>query len=172
MAIHDRGDREGALAEVERAMALTPNLADAHGTLGAILTMSGRPGDGVAALRTSIRLDPRAPRLALRLHQVAIGLYFARDYEASVGAARRGIRSFPDFPLTYRWLAAALGQLGIEEAKEALAKAIAAAPASFDMHVRARGPRMPPDYHAHMVEGLCKAAGKADAEYFVRRRPR
>jgi adenylate cyclase len=92
------------------------------------------------------------------LHQVATGLYFARDYETSVRAARRGIRSFPDFPLTYRWLAAALGQLGrIEEAKEALAKAIAAAPASFDMHVRGRTPRTPPEYHAHMLEGLRKA---------------
>jgi adenylate cyclase len=41
--------------------------------------------------------------------------------EAELEVAKRAIRSYPEFPLSYRWLAAALGQLGhIEEAKEAL----------------------------------------------------
>jgi adenylate cyclase len=68
------------------------------------------------------------------------------------------IRSYPDFPNTYRWLAAALGQAGqIEEARAALEKAIAVAPASFDMYVRGRVPWMRLEDHAHMVEGLRKA---------------
>ena len=150
------GDYEGALAEAERALEMAPNLAGAYGTLGATLIFSGRQKDGLAALQTSIRLDPRDP--SNRVHQIAVGSYFARQYEAAIDAAKRAIRSYPDYPLTYRWLAAALGQLGrIEEAKEALAKAIAAAPASFDMYVRARVPYMRPEDHAHMVEGLRKA---------------
>jgi adenylate cyclase len=91
--------------------------------------------------------------------QMALGLYFSRNYTAAVEAAKRGIWSYPDFPNTYRWLAAALGQLGrIEEAKEALGKAIAIEPGSFDMYVRNRVPWMRPEDHAHMLEGLCKAA--------------
>jgi adenylate cyclase len=43
------------------------------------------------------------------------------------------------------------------EGKEALEKAIAIAPASFDMHVRNRVPWMRPEDHAHMLEGLRKA---------------
>jgi adenylate cyclase len=43
------------------------------------------------------------------------------------------------------------------EAKEALGKAIAVAPASFDMYVRNRVPWMRPEDHAHMAEGLRKA---------------
>src|SRR5713101_6001203 len=39
-------DYEGALAEAERALAMTPNLASAHDMLGAALTFSVRPGDG------------------------------------------------------------------------------------------------------------------------------
>jgi len=128
-------------------------LADAHGTLGAILTMSGLPKDGLMALRTSIRLEIGAA--IAPGHYQPINLYFSREYQAAVEAAKRGINSCPDFPLTYRWLAAALGQLGrIKEGRQELAKAIAAAPESFDMHVRGRVPRMPPDYHAHMIEGL------------------
>ena len=52
------------------------------------------------------------------------------EYGAAVEVAKRAIRSYPDFPNSYRWLAAALGQLGrTEEAKEALEKAIEVLPA-------------------------------------------
>jgi adenylate cyclase len=91
------------------------------------------------------------------LYQVALGLYFSREYTAAVEAVKLAIRSYPAVPNSYRWLAAALGQLGrTEEAKEALEKAIAIVPASFDMYVR-RVPWMRPEDHAHMLEGLREA---------------
>jgi adenylate cyclase len=96
--------------------------------------------------------------LADRLNQVALGLYFSCEYEAAVETAKGAIRSHPDFSLAYRWLAAALGQMGrTAEAKEALEKAITIAPGSFDMYVRQRVPWMRPEDHAHMLEGLRKA---------------
>jgi adenylate cyclase len=71
---------------------------------------------------------------------------------------RAGSGSNPDFPLTYRWLAAALGQFGLTvEAKEALKRAVAIAPASFEMYVRKRVPWMRPQDHARILEGLRKA---------------
>jgi adenylate cyclase len=157
-ALNYRGDYEGALAEIERALAISPNLASAHGVLGTTLVYSGRPKNGVAALETYIRLDPRDPNLPLFLQQITVGLYFSREYEAAVEAAKRVTRSYPDFPNTYRWLATALGQTGrTAEAKEALERAIAIAPGSFDMYVRGRVPWMRPEDHAHMLEGLRKA---------------
>jgi len=118
----------------------------------------GDPKKGREALENSIRLDPRNPNLNLRLLDVAISFYLSREYDAAVEAAKSGIRAYPDFSNTYRWLASALGQTGrIEEAKEALAKAIAMAPASFDMFVRRRVPWHRPEDHAHMLEGLRKA---------------
>ena len=153
-----RGDYEGALAEIERALAISPNLAGAHAERGAILIFSGRPEEGRAAVQTCIRLDPRHPTLARSLLHITIGFYFSRQYEAAIEMAKRGIRSYPEFPLIYRWLTAALGQLGrLYEAKEALEKAIAVGPASFEMYVRKRVPWMRPEDHAHMLEGLRKA---------------
>jgi adenylate cyclase len=91
------------------------------------------------------------------LHKTT-GLYFSCDYEAAAEAAEVAIRAYPDYPSPYRWLVAALGQVGrIEEAREALEKAIAIAPASFDMNVRQRAPWMRLEDHAHMLEGLRKA---------------
>jgi len=96
--------------------------------------------------------------LTIRLLDIAMSFYLSREYDSAIEAAKRTIRSYPDFPLTYRWLAAALGQTGrIEEAKQALEKAIAMAPTSFDMYVRTRVPWHRPEDHAHMLEGLRKA---------------
>jgi adenylate cyclase len=157
-ALQARGELEGALVEIERALAMSPNLAAAHGHRGATLIFSGRPKEGLAALETCIRLDPRDPFLSVRLLHIACGLYFSREYEATVEAAKRLILSYPDFPMIYRWPAAALGQLGrVAEAKEALKKAVSLAPTAFDMYVRNRVPWFRPEDHAHLVEGLRKA---------------
>jgi TolB-like protein/Flp pilus assembly protein TadD len=160
-ALQARGEADGALAEIERALSMSPNLAIAHGHRGATLIFAGRPKEGLTALETCIRLDPRDPYLAVRLLHVAAGLYFCGEYEASIEAAKRLIRSYPDFPMIYRWSAAALGQLRrTAEAKEALEKAVSHAPAAFDMYVRNRAPWFRPEYHAHLVKGLRKAGWK------------
>lgn len=130
--MRDRGDYGGTLAEAERALTTTPNLASAHGVLAAVLLFSGRLREGLAAVQRCIRLDPRDPALAFRLNHIAIGLYFSREYEASIEASKRAIRSYPEFPLPYRWPAAALGQTGrVEEARQALEQALTIAPTTF-----------------------------------------
>src|SRR5690349_1391635 len=115
-SIVDARDYEGARAEVERALVISPNLASAHGILGGTLIFSGHPKEGLVALRRGIRLDPHDPRSGVSVNQVVLALYFCLEYDAAIEAARGVIRSYPDHPLVYRWLAAALGQAGrIEE---------------------------------------------------------
>ena len=95
--------------------------------------------------------------MSVRLLHTACGLYFAREYGGVFDAAKRLIRSYPDFPMIYRWPAAALGQLGrTEKTKKWLEKAISAAPAAFNMYVRNRVPWFRPEDYAHLVEGLRK----------------
>jgi tetratricopeptide (TPR) repeat protein len=105
-----QGNYEGAVTEVERALAISPNLASGHGILGSTLIFSGRPREGLSALEKGIRLDPRDPRSGVSVNQVVLALYFSRDYEGAIQAAKQVIHSYPDHPLVYRWLAAALGQ--------------------------------------------------------------
>jgi adenylate cyclase len=158
IALQSRGDYQAGQAEAARALVISPNLADAHGALGVVLTFSGRPEEGLAALKTCVRLDPRAPSLVFRLYQIALAFYFCREYEAAAEAARQGIRSYPDRPGSYRVRAAALGQLGrTAEAKEMLDQAIAIAPAHVDADIRGRLPGIRPEDHAHILEGLRKA---------------
>ena len=153
-----QGDYQGARSAIEQAIALNPNLAIAHGTLGGSLVFSGEPEKGLVALEHGSRLDPRHPRAGVILNQIVIALYFLRDYEGAVEAARRALRSYPDHPLVYRWLAAALGQLGRgEEARQALERAVSLSPASFDFYVRRRVPWHREEDHQHMLDGLRKA---------------
>jgi adenylate cyclase len=153
-----QGDYQGARSAIEQAIVLNPNLAIAHGTLGSTLVFSGHPREGLVALERGIRLDPRHPRAGVILNQVVIGLYLSRDYEGAVEAARRVLRAYPDHPLVYRWLAAALGQLGrSDEARQALERAIALSSASFDLYVRHRVPWHREEDHRHMLDGLRKA---------------
>ena len=162
--LYSHGDYDGALAEAQRALALSPNLASAHGTLAQTLIFSGQPEEGLVALERSIRLDPHNRMPQIRLNLLTLGLYFSRKYEASAEAAKRAVRSHPEYPLPYRWLAAALGQLGrTAEAKEALKRGIEIAPASFDMYVRRRMPWHRPEDYAHMLDGLHKAGWKDQA---------
>jgi adenylate cyclase len=158
VALFLRGDHQGALVEADHALALSPNLATGYWRRGQALIFSGRPLDGIADLQTSLRLEPRGVSLAHRLTQMAAGHYFSKDYDAAVDAAKHVIRSFPDFPPPYRWLAAALAQLGrIEEGNTTLEQGFAVTPAVFDRIFRARSPWIRPEDHAHLVEGLRKA---------------
>ena len=85
------------------------------------------------------------------------GITSPNSHDSVIEAAKRLIRSYPDFPMIYRWPAAALGQLGrVAEAKEWLDKAIAYAPA-FSMYVHRRVPWFRPEDHAHLLDGLRKA---------------
>jgi adenylate cyclase len=71
------GDHKGALAESERALAMSQNQTIAHETLGIALIYSGRAKEGLVALQRYLRLDPRDPTLALGLLQIVVGHYFS-----------------------------------------------------------------------------------------------
>lgn len=156
------GDHDGTHVEAERALALTPNLASAHGMLGAALTYSGRPKEGLAALSKSIRFNAYGSQIRVRLTQLISALYFLRDYEGAIAAAKQTLRSYPDHPQVHRWLAAALGQLGrAAEAEDALSRSLAIAPTAFDMYVRNCVPWMRSQDHIQVVEGLYKAGWRS-----------
>jgi adenylate cyclase len=89
---------------------------------------------------------------------IAISYYFEHNYARSVEAAQHAIARHPQHPGAYRWLAAALGQLGrANEASIALQKAIEVSSQSLDLHLRTRPAWFRPEDHEHMLDGLRKA---------------
>ena len=152
------GNIAGALEHVSIALAGNPNSPWANLVNGLALAANGNLHEGRDALLTALRLNPRDQTNKITARQIAPTYYFERNYLSAVDTARDAISLDPEFSGPYRWLAAALGQLGrADEARDALNRAIGTSHQSFALYVRSRPPWFRPDYHEHMLDGLRKA---------------
>jgi adenylate cyclase len=130
----------------------------AHAVMGSALLFSGQPSRGRDLLLTALRLNPRDPVNAVVLNMIAWSYYYERDYAKSLEAARRVVSRFPNRPSAYRCVAASFGQLDrVDEAHDALQRAIEVSPQSFDLYVQNAPPWFRPEDHEHMLDGLRKA---------------
>jgi adenylate cyclase len=138
------------------AVSVHPNSPLAHHAKGQIVLHSGpSPAEGRDLLLTALRLSPRDPRNAQVLNSVALSYYLEGDYATAAAKARSVIERYPDYALPYRWLAAALGQLGDREAAhKALCAAADISPRTLDFYLQGRPPWFRPDVYEHMMEGL------------------
>ena len=157
-AVGMAGDFNRGFEYIERALSINPNCVRAYRVKGWLLLNSGNPKEGREAFLFAIRIDPRsALDVTVRSH-IANWYYKERDYENAVAAARRLVGDRPDHPWAYRWLAAALGQLGrSDEARVALDKAVAIAPDVFRLFVAQRLPWTRQVDYDDMLDGLRKA---------------
>jgi tetratricopeptide (TPR) repeat protein len=126
--------------------------------MGCVLLHGSRPSQGRTALLNALRLNPLDRSNAGFAQMIPNTYYFEGNYLGAVDASRHAIISYPGFPQPYRWLAAALGQLGLrQEAATALRQAVEASPSSFDFFTRQRPPWYRAEDHAHMLLGLRRA---------------
>jgi TolB-like protein len=112
-----------AIAELENAIELNPNLADAYHGLGFALTVSGQPEEAVPHFDKAIRLSPYDPRVSSFHEMRAWALIVLGRYEEAAESARVSVRK-PNADLwAHATLCAALGNLGrLDEAEAARGK--------------------------------------------------
>lgn len=153
------GRREEAWECASSALAISPYSTGAITLKGVLLILDGQPVEGRYALLAASRLDPlSARRGAFRSHMITMSYYCEGDYAGAAGTARRALARYPASPLSYRWLVAALGQLGrTEEAREVLHTAMTTAPKAFDLLIRNGARWFRPEDYEHMLDGLRKA---------------
>jgi adenylate cyclase len=152
-----RGDLATELTRAEQALSLDPNCAVAYRVKGACLICSPVTRvEGCQTLLRSLRLNPNDPRNWWIWNNLAVGRYLLEDYMGAVDAAQQEIRTRPGGIPVYRWLIAALGQLGrTDDAQAVLRQAtVALAPMSFDDYARRRLPWLSEEDHQHMLDGL------------------
>jgi protein O-GlcNAc transferase len=104
-----------ALHELDRAIAIEPR-AEAHYLRGVILMHQGDLSRAADALRSAIRLDPRAADAYFALGGV---LKSQRDWTAAAESLQRAIALRADFPSAYYTLAQVLRASGDEAAARA-----------------------------------------------------
>lgn len=133
------GDIGDAWEQASFALAQAQDLAWAQSVGGTVKLYAGYPSEGRSLLLQAQRIAPHNVHEGITMSQTVISYYYDRAYEEAVSAAQAGIARYPAYPLTYRWLAAALGQLGRRnEASEALRHAQAVSHQSFLGYVRKR----------------------------------
>jgi adenylate cyclase len=152
------GNSDEAHDHLRLAESNSPNSPAVLAVKGFVLLFTNHPAEARQALIESLRLDPRGPDTPGSMQLIAISHYYERDYVTAVETARHTVARFPKYHLTYRWLAAALGQLGrTDEAQAALRTAIELSPQSFEFYVSTRPAWHEPDNYEHMLDGLRKA---------------
>ena len=148
---HDR-----ALAEVQRCLALAPNLAEGHMAMAHIQICSGDAAGAIDTINTCVRLDPHYPDLVLYfLAEARISL---GQFDEAVAALKQRLERNPNSETSYALLAACYGHLGrIAESRAAWAEVIRIAP-DFSIERRRRIlPFKNPDDFERRIEGMRKA---------------
>ena len=101
---------ERAVTELEKAISLDPNNADAYALLSEVLTFTGRAEEAVGKMERAMRLNPRSPYWYLHIlgrSQLMLG-----RYDVAVGNLEKAVERNSNVPWPRRYLIAAYGQLG------------------------------------------------------------
>jgi TolB-like protein len=85
---------EAVRGDLERALALMPNSAQAHLAYGLALARAGRYPEGVAQMETAVQLDPLSASMRGALALTALG---ARRYDLAIQEGRRALSLEPAF---------------------------------------------------------------------------
>ncbi len=122
VALKDKGDRDGNLAEVREAVRLDPKYAHAHNNLGLTLKGKGDLDGALAQFREAIRLDPK---FALAHNNVGLALAGKGDLDGALAAYREALRQDPNSAGAHNNLAwlLAVGPDGVRDGKQAVAHA-------------------------------------------------
>jgi adenylate cyclase len=156
-----QGRHDDSVAELSRAVELSPSFALAHHGLGFALVLSGQVEEGAEELDKAIRLSPRDPVLWGTMCFRSIASNLLHQYEDATQWARRVLiepRAAEGGYWPYAVLASALGNSDqLNEAHEAMGEALQRKPDLTITYLKTTLPTKQPDGLDIYLDGLRKA---------------
>jgi adenylate cyclase len=153
MRRHDAAERQ-----LERAVALNPNLALAFMLGGGFWALSGEPEKAHAYLKEALRLNPRDPINYWVYAFFGLAEFSAGRYDEAIAWARKAVQIYPDFPSAHRLLTASHALLGhMDEARAALQPLFRIVPDSSIARTRAGAPWKKPEDGERWLDALRRA---------------
>ncbi|NOT58424.1 MAG: tetratricopeptide repeat protein, partial [Deltaproteobacteria bacterium] len=150
---------EQAMAELERSIALDPNMADGYAFLAETLSRVGRPEEALRAAEQALRLRP----LVLDYHLDSVGTtyYLAGRHEEAIAPLKQYLTRYPNILGAHLTLAAVYSELGKEaEAQAEVAEVLRLNP-NFSLEVyKQRAPIKDPAVLERHIVALRKAGLK------------
>jgi adenylate cyclase len=111
-------DIDAMMALVDRALALNPSFARGWFQSAALKLFAGRPDLAIERAEAALRLSPRS-RIGVPLHIIGAAHFFSGRFEAAVQKLLLAIQELPNYPESYRCLAACYAHMGrFDEARE------------------------------------------------------
>ena len=92
-----RGSHDGALALHREAVRLDPSYSAGHARFGTCHILAGQPAEGMAMIRTALRLDPHDGWSFRYYGVLALGHVMLGDHESALGAAAEALARYPDY---------------------------------------------------------------------------
>jgi TolB-like protein len=128
-------DRATAFQAFEQALVVSPSSALALLTGAVALAYGGEAERAIDYGELALRISPAQDRANHYLHHaLSIAYFLTGRYEEAVTAARRAIRSGPDFSISHCFLAAPLVKLGrLKEANASASRVLALQPSFRSM---------------------------------------
>ena len=121
-------DIDGAIALIDRSLALNPSFAGGWHVSGWLRLFAGQPDLAIKHFSTSMRLSPRGQRMET-LTGIGVGHLLSRHFDDAVSVLRVSLEEFPHFAQTYRFLACAYAHLGrLNDAREIVGRLRAITP--------------------------------------------
>jgi adenylate cyclase len=118
-------DLDGAMALIDRSLAINPNSAGAWRVSGLLRCYTGDPESAIEHAEHALRLSPRDP-MAWTFHSVLATAHMqAKRYEDAVTWATKAIRENSNSSTPYRTLAASCVHLGrLDEGRAAMQRVL------------------------------------------------
>ena len=106
-----------AIEELERAIALDPNNAEALYALASAMTSVGRPNEAIGIIKKAMRLNPHYPERYV--YNLGRAYFQIGRYREAIPSLTEALIKNPNFPPVLYYMAASYGQLGeLELARE------------------------------------------------------
>jgi TolB-like protein/tetratricopeptide (TPR) repeat protein len=151
-------DVGSGVAAAERAVALSPNSAPALNQAGYTLMFAGDPERALKFFNAAVRLSPSDPLTYRALTGACGASVLAGRYAEAAAYGEEARRHYAGWSPTFRWLAAAYGQLGdADKAAETMAVLRRLDPTITISHMRSYQPYQNAEQAERMWEGLRKA---------------
>jgi tetratricopeptide (TPR) repeat protein len=155
---HLSGDLDGAIALLDRALLLNPNLAAAWFLSGFLRTERGDPDAAIEYFTRAMRLSPQDPEMFRMQAGMALSHLFAERFDMASSWAEQAFRELPSFLVLVAVIAASHALAGrTEQARAAVSHMRKLDPTFRISSVEGWMPIRRPEHLARFVAGLRQA---------------
>ena len=151
------GEDIGAMVGlIDHALALNPSYARGWYVSGILRWFAGEADIAIEHIEASIRLSPGA-RIGMAVSAIGAAHFLSRRFDQALPKLLLAIQENPDYPVSYRYLAACYAQMGrLDEAREIVVRLRAITPLVVSSADYLRNL----EQRELLMSGLCLAAGE------------